>query len=56
MGSGGKQPAVALALPLLVCGIFGSYLLLSSCRQNLCSIPCRVGTHFSPIFLKVFIS
>ena len=54
-GSGGKQPAVALALPFLVCGIFGSYVLLSSCLQNPCLTPLGVRTQFSPMFLKVFI-
>ena len=46
MGSGGKHPAGALALPLLVCGICGSYLLLRCCLQYPCSIPCRVETLF----------
>ena len=55
MGSGGKHPAGALALPLLVCGICGSYLLLRCCLQDPCSKPCGVETHNALTFIKVFI-
>ncbi len=55
MGSGGKQPAVALLSASLVCVIVGSFLPLWFCRQDLILIMCSLRTHNAHTFIKVFI-